>query len=231
MNAYTRHMMADPNVSRIYDHGLLWLDEVECGWFPVHDHTATGQSYWEHYEALEDTEIGRKLNTFRADLVRRHTDGKVLDVGIGNGAFLRALGNGRGYGYDVDPKAIEWLAKQNRWLNPYEPGPVLDSPFNACGFRAVTFWDSLEHIRYPEILLERIDQQWGFVSIPIFKDIDHLLASKHFKPTEHYHYFTSRGFQDFLTWHGFKVIHVYHDESEIGREDVKTFVFARDDRE
>jgi hypothetical protein len=69
-----------------------------------------------------------------------------------------------------------------------------------------------------------------FVSIPIFKDSDHILKSKHYRKDEHYWYFTDSGFKYFMDINGFDFIESNTMESELGRESIGTYVFkARND--
>ena len=66
-----------------------------------------------------------------------------------------------------------------------------------------------------------------FVSIPVFKDMPHVLRSKHFRPDEHYWYFTGLGFVLYMLRHGFHLIAVDDFETRIGREDIMSFAFIK----
>lgn len=90
----------------------------------------------------------------------------------------------------------------------------------------MTFWDSLEHIPEPEVVLKGIGE-WAFVSMPIYKDAKDCLASKHYKPGEHLHYFTLEGFITWMDRQGFEVMEINHAESELGREGITSFAFHR----
>ena len=94
------------------------------------------------------------------------------------------------------------------------------------------FWDSLEHIKKPwEILTQAGPDAFVFVSLPIVDGEDMLesvLASKHFKPEEHYWYFTREGFMRFAAYCGFEVVHHSDEETKIGRESIETFVLCRE---
>jgi len=67
----------------------------------------------------------------------------------------------------------------------------------------------------------------AFVSLPIFRDAHHARTSKHFRPDEHYWYWTRAGFIWFAERCGFSVIEHNTMESLAGREDIETFVLAR----
>ena len=189
-------------------------------YIPVHAH---GQkvTYFDEYEALKDSPISDELLLFRSGLVHQWADGgKVLDVGIGSGAFVESHGDA--VGFDVDPKAVDWLEERGLYCDPYVDGALED-------IKAVTFWDSLEHIRDPDAILDKIGNQWVFVAIPIFgsMDKDVLTRSKHFKRNEHYWYFTWEGLLDFMEYHGFAYKGSTSGETDIGREGIITVIFRR----
>jgi len=91
----------------------------------------------------------------------------------------------------------------------------------------VTFWDSLEHIPSPKDLLMRVKKQTVFVSIPIINNILFVRTSKHYKPNEHFWYFTKEGFINYMDGQGFSCEDHNTMETDAGREDIDTFVFRR----
>jgi hypothetical protein len=190
---------------------LQWFPELGIGYFPVKA-SPYDAAYFEHYKGLETTEIGQKLNQARIELVNKYTDGQVLDIGIGSGAFV--AGRQNTWGYDINPAAIEWLMRNKKYRNPFR---VSD---------ALTFWDSLEHIHDPESILQGA-REFVFVSCPIYRDADHILSSKHYKKDEHCWYWTVEGLVLFMEGYGFMPMELNWMESEIGREDIGTFVFKR----
>lgn len=185
------------------------------GFLEVDSTGVYGEDYFKKYEGYAGTELGRKLTAARVGLVRQFLpdESQVVDVGIGCGQFVEARPNT--LGYDVNPSGVEWLIKRGLFLNPY-----------LTFVHSMSFWDSLEHIREPRKILESC---WGytFVSIPIFRDRDHVLGSKHYRPDEHYHYFTHEGFVRFMNQEGFELLGDSGMESALGREDISTFVFRR----
>jgi hypothetical protein len=66
------------------------------------------------------------------------------------------------------------------------------------------------------------------MSIPIFSGKDHALASKHFRPDEHYWYFTKVGLMGFMLGLGFTCRSESSFEIALGREDIQTFAFRRE---
>lgn len=210
---------------------LMWFEELGWGYFPVRN-PVYDQAYFDRYAALADTPLGISLMAARVALVSRHADlrniKRVLDVGIGSGAFIQAMIDHINftidamkvpfvYGYDVNPVAARWLGDRGKWADLYAPGEQFD---------CVTFWDSLEHIADPRRALKPC-RKWVFVSIPIFQGVEHVLRSKHYRKAEHYHYWTRAGFIRFADSQGFEVIDITATESALGREDIETFVLKR----
>lgn len=199
---------------------LQWDKRWGIGFYPVTEPIAYDDAYFEEYERREHSPMGTVLNRARVGLCHRFMENgtgpaRVLDVGVGNGAFLHWRANT--VGFDVCPKAVAMLQREGLFLDPYKDS--LD------GIAGVTFFDSLEHIAHPHQLLERLAGQWLVITLPIFRDKSHALASKHFKPREHYWYFTFKGFVAAMTSMRFALHHVSDFETRAGREDILTFVF------
>lgn len=175
--------------------------------------------YFNKYLSYEDTEIGKQINDFRVDLVKQWCSSfMVLDVGIGSGTFLKGMEeNNIDYlGYDINPEAVTWLNSKDKFYN-----------INST-FQAITFWDSIEHIPNPQEIINQIQVgTYTFVSIPVFEDLDNIRESKHYRPDEHYYYFTTNGFLKWFKQYSFKLLKIFDDESRIGRDSIKTFLFER----
>jgi hypothetical protein len=90
----------------------------------------------------------------------------------------------------------------------------------------MTFWDSLEHIEDMELIISKITE-WAFVSIPIFDNAEHCLKSKHFRKDEHFWYFTNQGIKAWFRSQGFECVEENSMESQLGREDIKSYAFKR----
>jgi len=191
---------------------LIWLPEKGMGWFPVPDN-ADCPDYFDVYEKYGDSEMGRKLTSKRAEFVDKYYLGSVIDIGIGCGQFVEARPITAGF--DVNERGIAWLKERDLFADPYKEK-----------FVAATFWDSLEHIKNPDAILNNITK-WVFVSLPIFQDADHILRSKHFKKDEHCWYWTESGFVNWMVEKGFGFRDRETFESDMGREDIQTFCFER----
>jgi len=197
--------------------GLIWLPDPGLGFCRVVAPAIYGSAYWVEYTQRDASEIGRRLTAGRREFV-----GSVLgswprvdlvDVGIGGGRFCREADC---LGFDVNPLAIEWLQHNDRW---FDLGRA--SIQNAC------FFDSLEHIVDPTPMLANI-REHAFVSTPIYKDMQDCLRSKHLKLNgEHVHYWTRKGLDVFMRWHGFEMVARSEFETWCGREGIESFAFKR----
>lgn len=198
-------------INKFCNSELRWLPELGIGYYPV---TAMpyNKKYFIDYMNLKDTPIGLALNKARTELVNKYTKDKVLDIGIGNGAFVEGRENT--FGYDINPHAVEWLVLAKKFLHPFR------------GANSLTFWDSLEHIHNPKMILQGA-KEYVFISCPIYDNVEHILGSKHFKKDEHCWYWTVEGLNTFMSAFGFEIQEVNWMESDIGREDIGTFVFKR----
>lgn len=192
---------------------FLWSPEKGQG-FHSRPAMLYGGEYFANYQKLDATKMGGLLTKARVDLVKKYlTPAEVVDIGIGGGRFVQ---ESQGRGYDVCPDAISWLQSIYAYCDPYRSEEV----------RAITCWDSLEHIPEPEKLLARV-KEWLFVSIPICETASEWVESKHMKPGEHIHYFSLQGFIRWCGEQGFECQEVNWAETELGREGIASFAFKR----
>ena len=195
---------------------LVWNPALGIGFYPVHINGQYDQAYWDKYVTYSKTPLGAALNQARLDLARRFCPTEqVVDLGIGCGHFVEARGENT-FGYDVNEAGIRWLLDRKRWWDPWSKDP-----------ENLTCWDSLEHLARPAELVSRIKRRL-LVSLPIFRDEAHVLSSKHFRPDEHYWYWTRDGFVRWMGVLGFKLQLENTMETDLGREDIGTFVFSRE---
>lgn len=194
---------------------LTWDNNLGLGYYPVELTGQYDRKYWETYVKYRSSPIAEALMKARTDLVGRlYGDAQVVDIGIGSGHFIETR-KAKTFGYDVNPVAISWLVERDLWWDPYARDPD-----------AITCWDSLEHLARPEALV-RCVKNMIFISIPIFLDPDHVIRSKHYKPNEHFWYFTRDGLAEWMRRYGFSLVEENHMETNLGREDIGTFVFKR----
>jgi hypothetical protein len=198
-------------LSNFADGRLQWLPELGIGYYPVRA-TPYDAAYFEKYVRMACTDMGRALNDARIALVNKYTDGQVIDIGIGSGAFVEGRPNT--WGYDINPAAVDWLARKKLYRHPFKAADAL------------TFWDSLEHIHDPTLILQGA-RRFAFVSCPIYDNDRHILRSKHYRPDEHCWYWTVHGLFAFMEHFAFEVVEMNRMETTLGREDIGTFVFKR----
>jgi len=208
--------LTDPVLERWAPDTLVWLPEHGVGYYPVQATPADvyDDVYWAKYERYAETEMGCALTRVRHDLVARFTDACwVCDVGIGSGQFVERAGC---TGYDVAPRAVRWLKDRRAWRDPREQ-PV----------ETATFWDSLEHIPDVHRILANV-RRWVFVTLPIVPGEGPPRPDwRHYRPDEHWLYFTRAGLIRWMGAHGFECVEHGTPESLLGRLDIETFVFRR----
>lgn len=193
---------------------LLWSEELGYGWHSGQPINYDG-NYFEHYRKLDSQPMATALTRARIELVGKFcAPNDTLDIGIGGGRYVLESG---GMGFDVCHEARNWLKDLGRFGDPYGSQVYI---------HAITCWDSLEHIPDPAALLSRVSG-WLFVSMPIYTGLADVLASKHYKPGEHLHYWTFDGFVKWCASHGFELREVNHAETELGREGITSFAFKR----
>jgi hypothetical protein len=112
---------------------------------------------------------------------RAKSIGKVLDVGYGNGLFLKTIRRAGSEIFGIDVHNKDYGI------------PKLRSLRDMSRFDVVTFFDSLEHIADLAIV-EEVESSDIFISIP---HRPHWFLSypeqwRHFRPGEHLHYFSTK---------------------------------------
>jgi hypothetical protein len=199
---------ADDDLMLCADHGVAYQADQS-------NLVAYDAAYYNKCASYEGREIANKINAGRVALVDKHFGGgKVVDVGIGSGEFIRSRPNT--YGTDVNPAGIEWLKRNDLWVDRLH------------GFGAATFWDVLEHVPEPEGYLRQIGlHSFLFTSIPIVYALGAIRLSKHYRPGEHLYYFEEGGFVAWMELHGFRCLEVADFEIQAGRESIYSFAFQR----
>ena len=190
---------------------LVWFPELGYGWHPAEPMSYDG-SYWDEYKRRDASEMGALLTNARVEFAKQHWGGELVDIGIGGGRFVREADC---YGFDVNDNAIDWLVTHKRFVDPYKRK-----------VEAISCWDSLEHISNPIELLNQVNK-WVFVSLPIFKNCDDVVRSKHYKPGEHIWYFTNTGFITWMQENNFYLVEHSQVESLLGRDGIISYAFRR----
>jgi len=194
-----------------YPYDLVWNRSLEIGYLQSTGYDY-GKEYWQKYQSYIN-DLGEKLSLGRAKFVIENIGSceGLCDVGIGSGQFVDTV---KCKGYDVNPFAKEWLKDHGNYADIYKET-----------FSALSFWDVLEHIDDPSNLLEKTENI--FVSVPIHKDINACLVSKHLRPSEHIWHFTDAGFKNFMSLYGFQCKDTSNFETVLGREDIMSYYFKK----
>jgi hypothetical protein len=193
--------------------GLVWLPELGMGRYPVPKERPYDADYFTRYQAMAETPMGQQLTAARIQLVARHYQGPVLDVGIGSGQFVSCYPGA--LGFDVNPAGVAWLHERNAYADLY-----------ANRWRALTMWDVLEHIDEPERAVQQATE-FVFVSIPVFDNAEHVLRSHHYRKDEHIWYWTHSGLVNWFAEQGFELVEHNIIESALGREGIGSYAFRR----
>ena len=174
-----------------------------------------GEDYFEKCRGYEGQAIADQINAGRIAFVLRHFGpGRMLDVGVGSGEFIKRRPHT--FGIDVNPTAVRWLKDAGRWAD------------NLDCFGAYTFWDVLEHVPTPEDYLRHCYlRSFVFMSMPIMQSLDRIRESKHYRPGEHLYYFEEAGLIEWMACHGFVLLEASDFESAAGRESIRSFAFKR----
>lgn len=119
----------------------------------------------EHYGKHYDAFIGaagdsspRRWQKRRKTLLKYKTNGSLLDVGCGSGAFLETLKGASWELYGIEMSIGPALKAQARSGAQVFVGDVLDAPFEPNTCDVVTCLDVLEHLFNPREVLSRISE-------------------------------------------------------------------------
>ena len=192
-------------------HGILYQKDMTVS-------VPYDEAYFDKYVKYEDTPISHGINKGRIALSHKYCK-TILDIGIGSGEFIKKS-TAKMYGFDINPKAVVWLKDRRIWVDPYEHIPA--------DIEGITMWDTLEHIPKPTELLEKLRSgMYAFVALPIFDDLTKVRFSKHYRPNEHYYYYTVGGLTKYLDDVGFDFVEICDKESLSGRENILAFAFKK----
>lgn len=196
-------------------------DQLDIAWDKDKIDVVYDKAYFEKYTRYENTEISKKLNTFRVNFSNKYaTTNYLLDFGIGSGEFIKNNQEKFCLGYDINEHGINWLKEQSRFLDPYKD--------NMLHVSVITFWDSLEHLREPTDILNRmVPGQVACISIPVFDNLFKLKENKHYRPGEHFFYPTIPGMIRYMKLNSFECLEVSDQETLAGRENIFSFAFKK----
>lgn len=216
IGTYEYELLGDLNHCK--SHGILYQNDMSGS-------VEYDRDYFDKYISYMSTEISYKINQGRVNLIIDYIDSQqsILDIGVGSLEFINFLNAHKVYGYDINPVAVDILTKKNIYLDPYKD--------NLNIIHGVSFWDSLEHIKDPYKLLSRFKEgTFVFISLPIIeeKDINSIRQNKHYKPNEHYYYFTDKGIKTYMNDCKYRFIEERDFEIQAGRENIYSYVFVKE---
>jgi hypothetical protein len=200
---------------------LLWKDGV--GRVPEIVPICFNGTHFESYEREAQTSIGKGIMRFRIKTVKqlvsyRRISTHCLDVGIRSGHFLRELkrtSDIQGQGIDVNNWSIQWL-HANGFVCTRDK------------FEILTFWNTLDHLTEPWLLWRNYKPLFIAMTQTIFKNKEQIERHQHFKPQQHYWYFTRLGLLEFMERHGYGLVNSCNTEDvKWGQDNKMTFTFMR----
>lgn len=166
---------------------------AQCGFgwtFPIPSEEDTRAFYPADYlgdveRTLDDFLSGRlrgtrswRGSTEKVKLVERHVDnGRILDIGCGDGKFLWALDARRWNAAGVDnlSETLSRVRSRMPSLRLIE-GDIHSGLLEAVSFDVLTFWHVFEHLPDPRAILRRAKTLlrpggWLFISLPRFDSL------------------------------------------------------------
>ena len=206
-------------ISTLMCNNLIWLPSMNVGYYDV-DPDTSKPDYFSIYVEYAKTPMGIGINNFRTKLVNKYIgNDPILDFGCSCGSFIQTrnkIHDHSSFGYDVQSTAVKYLQNEGLYLDPFSEDYIEN----------ISFWDSLEHLKHFDVVIKKV-HKFVFLTIPIVKDMQHALISKHLKVKEHYWHFTEQGLIYVMNLLGFKFVAKDDTECTLGREDVLTFVFRK----
>lgn len=134
-----------------------------------------------------------------------HVPYSLIDIGYGNGAFLKACAGvvEHCYGYDVSGYP---LPEHASWAEDWRTRPV----------DVITFFDVLEHFEDPYFLRD-LQANYVVISVPWchYVDDEWFANWKHRRPNEHLWFFNSSSMRNFANATGYTVRNMTHLEDAI----------------
>lgn len=172
------------------------------------------RKYFSGIEKGERVEIPRNLRILKK--IEKYSDkGKILDIGIGSGLFIKLAkkSNWQVYGVDISKYAVDKVKKEVLGVE-VELGDFENSKIRENFFDAVNLRHSLEHFKDPERVLRKVYKilkPGGVVSVAVPNSFG--IHAKffgelwpHLSKPYHLHFFSKRSLNKIMESCGFKVL-------------------------
>lgn len=174
--------------------------------------TGYNQQYLEEYEQRATTPLGRQINAARWELVQRYCSrGALLDYGCATGVFHTAAPSAfHATGWDVNP------------ASPFH-NHLPDGHYDI-----LTLWDVIEHLQAPLSPVLDYAPEYVFVCSPNADNttVEWFDKWKHYKPTEHIHYYTPKTLAMSMASIGYKLLETNFDEGRLRDPDNPCAIFT-----
>jgi len=201
---------------------------VRCGMVRTkhhYNHHIYNIKYAKNFVEYSKTSVNVPLNLFRMGLASRwlKEGDALLDVGCCIGEFIRFCEHYyRCYGFEPNKDAVQLARKRCE--------SVIYTELNGSipKVNAITLFDVLEHMEYPQVFLKEVMEEYllpgGVIiittpnadAIPKWKGSeDQLKAWKHYKPLEHLWLFTEDALTQMCLNLSMTVLHFGQEESDI----------------
>ncbi len=160
--------------------------------------------------------------------------GKVLEIGCGEGQFIRAIKKYSSlldcYGSDISQNAIDKAKNHNDGVR-YFISQENRLPFEDNLFDAVLIYDVLEHVKNPEIILKEINRvlkkgglfyafvpcEGDYISFWFLLKKTGLGTDLTFKYAGHINYFSRKGLFSLLKKSNFEILQIRYSEHVFGQ--------------
>ena len=179
--------------------------------------------YEPYQHAIEDEKLGlmrwlrRQKMVQRRKMIERYshkTSGSILDVGCGTGIFLHEMEQSGWQAAGIEPVHSAARYAQQRFGLQVFKGTTSSNPYPPASFDVITFWDVLEHTRYPFAELSAtatLLRPDGLVAInvPNWNSLDRRLFGAGwvgFDPPRHLYVLDQRSLTRLLQQAGFEIL-------------------------
>lgn len=199
---------------------------TNCGFVRAHDRyfkidpvKLYSQSYFRASDygdyQLEQKALEKNFQDRLRRIRRFKKNGQLLEIGCAYGYFLKlAKQHYRACGIDLDPQVTK-LARKNSGTTIYT-GDFLTIKLPPNHFDVVCLFDTIEHLKNPDLYLEKIWQILAPKGLVVIEtgDIESLLAKiqgaswRLITPPFHLQYFSRKSLTRLLEKYGFKVVRI-----------------------